>query len=158
MLSQPQQIDWTTSEVKPVIEARLTDSITLEYSRPMRTFTSADSTTTRFYNGVGKLNYNASTNPDPYAYAVVPDSYTQMDQLKLSGLISEENKVYAYLMVGSTVNEEIGMNRWFNDMDMRWTNTSLENVSLTTYGTIYNEDEQNPEYQCAGGIEPRDSP
>ncbi len=158
VLSQPQQIDWTTSEVKPVIEARLTDSITLEYSRPMRTFTSADSTTTRFYNGVGKLNYNASTNPDPYAYAVVPDSYTQMDQLKLSGLISEENKVYAYLMVGSTVNEEIGMNRWFNDMDMRWTNTSLENVSLTTYGTIYNEDEQNPNINALEELNPETPP
>ena len=36
------------------------------------------------------------------------------------------------------------MNRWFNDMDVRLTNTSIENVSLTAYGTIYNEDEQTP--------------
>ena len=59
LLSQPQQIDWVTTEVKPVIEARLTDSIMLEYSRPMRGFTADDSTTTRFYNGVGKLSYPA---------------------------------------------------------------------------------------------------
>ena len=158
VLSQPQQIDWMTTEVKPVIEARLTDGLTLEYSRPMRTFTADDSTTTRFYNGVGKLTYNATTNPDPYAYAVVPDSYTQMDQLKLSGRITDDNRVYAYLMIGNTVNEEIDMNRWFNDMDVRWTNTSIENVSLTTYGTIYNEDEQNPNIFALGMLSPETAP
>ena len=80
---------------------------------------------------------------------MVPDSYTQMDQLKLSGRLDEDNRVYAFLMAGNTVNEEIDMNRWFNDMDVRWTNTSIENVSLTGYGTIYNEDEQNAE-RCHG--------
>ena len=39
------------------------------------------------------------------------------------------------------------MNRWFNDVDMRWTNTSIKNVSLTAYGKIYNEDEQNAEHR-----------
>ena len=60
----------------------------------------------------------------------MPDSYTQMDQLKLSGQITDDNKVYAFLMVGNTVNQaKIGhdMNRWFNDVDVRWTNTSIEN-------------------------------
>ena len=145
VLSQPQQIDWITREIKPVVEAHLGDSLVLEYSRPMRGFTAADSTTTRYYDGIGSLTYNRSTtNPNPYAYAVVPDSYTQMDQLKLSGMINDDNRVYAFLMAGNTVNQEISMNRWFNDMDVRWTNTSLQNVSLTGYGTIYNEDEQMP--------------
>ena len=90
------------------------------------------------------LTLPGASNPNPYAYAVVPDSYTQMDQLKISGLVTEDNRVYAFLMIGNTVNEEINMNRWFNDMDVRLTNTSIENVSLTAYGTIYNEDEQSP--------------
>ncbi len=158
VLSQPQQIDWMTTEVKPVIEARLTDGLTLEYSRPMRTFTADDSTTTRFYDTTGKLTYNATTNPDPYAYAVVPDSYTQMDQLKLSGRINDDNRVYSYLMIGNTVNEEIDMNRWFNDMDVRWTNTSIEHVSLTTYGTIYNEDEQTPNLARLEELNPETAP
>ncbi len=50
VLSQLQQIDWITTEIKPVIEARLGDFITIEYSRPMRGFTAADQTATRFYD------------------------------------------------------------------------------------------------------------
>jgi len=144
VLSQMQQIDWITTEIKPVIEARLGDNFTVEYSRPMRNFTSADSATTRYYDGVGKLSYNAGNNPNPYEYAVVPDSYTQMDQLKISGQLTDNTKAYAFLMVGNTINEEINMERWFNDADIRLTNTSIENVSLTGYGKIYNEDESMP--------------
>ena len=66
-----------------------------------------------------------------------------MDQLKLSGAVTDNNRLYAYMMVGSNVNELIDMSRWFNDVDVRWTNTSIKNVSLTVYGKIYNEDEQN---------------
>ena len=75
---------------------------------------------TRFYDrfGVSLLQLPA-TNPNPYAYGVVPDSYTQMDQLKISGRLTEDNQVYAFLMAGNTVNQEIDMNRWFNDMDVR---------------------------------------
>ena len=36
LLSQPQMIDWTTTEIKPVVEVHLGDRITVEYSRPMR--------------------------------------------------------------------------------------------------------------------------
>jgi hypothetical protein len=157
VLSQPQQICWTTTEIKPVIEARLTDLITLEYSRPMRGFTAGDSTTTRFYNGTGKISYPGAST-EPYAYGVVPDSYTQMDQLKLSGRVSEDNKVYAFLMIGNTVNEEISMNRAFNDLDVRWTNTSIENVSLTTYGGFFNEDEENPSITRLMQLNPESSP
>ncbi len=157
VLSQPQQIDWVTTEIKPIIEARLGDTLTLEYSRPMRGFTAADSTTTRFYDGVGKISYPTASS-DPYAYAVVPNSYTQMDQLKLSGLITEDNKVYAFLMIGNTVNEEIDMNRWFNNADVRLTNTSIQNVSLTGYGTIFNEDEQSPNINLLEQLNPESPP
>ena len=57
VLSQPQQIDWTTTEIKPVIEAHLGDRIVLEYSRPMRNFTADDDDGFRFYDGTGTLSY-----------------------------------------------------------------------------------------------------
>ena len=93
------------------------------------------------------LTYNRRNraNPNPYAYGVVPDSYTEMDQLKISGQLTEDTRVYAFLMAGNTVNQEIDMTRWFNDMDVRLTNTSIENVTLTGYGTIFNEAEQMPD-------------
>lgn len=144
VLSQTQQIDWITAEIKPVIEARLGDSINIEYSRPMRNFTAADSTTTRFYNGTGRLTFSPTVNPNPYAYAVVPDSYTQMDQLKISSEITENTRAYAFMMAGKTVDREIDLDRWFNDMDVRITNTSFENLSLTGYGAVFNEAEALP--------------
>ncbi len=153
VLSQAQHIDWTTTEIKPVVEIRLGDYFTVEYSRPMRGFTADDETVSRFYNVTGSLTYNATssnnppTNPpnaDPYATGVVPDSYTDMDQVKISGDLTENTKAYAFLMMGRTVNREIDMTRWFNNADMRVTNTSLESTTLTAYGKIYNEDEQMP--------------
>jgi predicted porin len=50
------------------------------------------------------------------------------------------------------------MNRWFNDVDVRLTNTSIKNVSLTAYGTIYNEDEQNPNVAAVEALNPETSP
>jgi hypothetical protein len=146
VLSQTQQIDWMTTEIKPVIEARLGDKITIEYSRPMRNFATADSTASRFYDGTGRLSYSASNpvNPNPYAYAVAPESYTQMDQVKIGAQLTDNTKAYANLMAGNTVDREISMDRWFNNMDLRVTNTSFANLNLTGYGTIFNEDESFP--------------
>ncbi|MGA2798033.1 MAG: hypothetical protein ABSE63_10660, partial [Thermoguttaceae bacterium] len=149
VLSEMQVIDWITTEIKPVFEARLGDNITIEYSRPMRNFTAADSITTRFYDGTGRLTYNptanpATNNPNPYAFAVAPDSYTQMDQVKIGVQVTDDTKAYANLMAGDTIDREIDMERWFNNVDMRLTNTSFENVNLTGYGKIYNEDESFP--------------
>ena len=72
-----------------------------------------------------------SSQRRPVPTGVVPDSYTEMDQLKISGDLTENTKAYAFLMVGHTVNREIDMTRWFNNMDVRLTNTSIENVTLT---------------------------
>jgi hypothetical protein len=145
VLSQQQQICWTTSEIKPVIEYRLGDSLNIEYSRPMRNFSSADQTVTRFYTRTGVETYNPTNNPNPYSNSDVPSSYTQMDQLKISGDITENTKAYAFMMAGNTYNTDNQMKRWFNDMDMRLTNNSLENVTVTGYGKIFNEDESAPD-------------
>jgi hypothetical protein len=145
VLSQMQTVDWITTEVKPVIAWKLGDSINLEYSRPMRNFSAGDSSASRFYNRTGNLSFAPAINPNPYQTGVVPDSYTQMDQLKLSGEITEDTKAYSYLMLGNTVNEMNHMNRWFNNADVRITNNSIQNVCITGYGTIFNEDESKPD-------------
>ena len=153
VLSQAQRINWLTMEVKPVVEARLSDRFTVEYSRPMRGFTADDQGASRFYDVTGSLTYNATTsnnpplnppNADPYLTGVVPDSYTEMDQLKIGGDLTENTKAYAFLMVGHTVNREIDMTRWFNNVDLRLTNSSIDNVRLTGFGKVFNEDEQMP--------------
>jgi hypothetical protein len=166
VLSQMQQIDWITSELKPVIEARLGESIVIEYSRPMRNFTSADSMTSRYYDRTGILSYLSPPSgnkapvgifANPFPYAVAPDSYTQMDQLKISGNLGEETKAYAFLMSGNTINEEISMQRWFNNMDFRLTNSSIKNVSLTGYGKIFNETENLPNTDDLFAAAPEDA-
>ena len=156
VLSQMQQIDWITSEIKPVIEARLGEYTTVEYSRPMRSFTAADSDTSRFYDRFGVLSYNVPPGQDldPYSCGVTPDNSTQMDQLKISSQITEHNRFYAFLMAGNTVESEIGLARWFNDVDMRWTNTSIDHLSLTGYSTIYNEDEAMPDAGKVAALNP----
>jgi hypothetical protein len=146
VLSQLQTVDWITTEVKPVVSWRVGDSLNVEYSRPMRDFSAGDSLATRFYDRTGQLSYApGAVNPNPYASAVVPDSYTQMDQLKISGEITEDTKAYTYMMLGNTANETNNMDRWFNNVDVRITNTSLQNVTLTGYGTLFNEDESMPD-------------
>ena len=77
VVSNGQHIDWTTVEVTPRIEYTF-GPITLEYSRPMRQFTQNDSVVVRDYTDSGGI-VNGT-----YPYAVVPDSLTQTDQLKLS--------------------------------------------------------------------------
>ena len=153
VLSMPQQIDWQTTEIKPVIEARLGDSTTIEYSRPMRGFTADDSSTTRFYDHTFPLTNVPAGNNSPsnaYPFAVVPSNYTQMDQLKVNSKLNDETTAYGYMMIGNTLDEDIDMQRYFNDMDFRLSNTSIKNLSLTAYGSVYNEDESTPTAANAG--------
>ena len=77
-------------------------------------------------------------------YAVVPNNNTQMDQLKVGAQLTDDTKAYAFLMLGSNTEEELQMTRLFNNVDVRVTNTSFKNVSLTAYGGVYNEDESAP--------------
>ena len=153
ILSQPQSIDWISREIKPVIEWRVSDDLVLEYSRPMRGFTADDGITTRYYDTTGSLSYPTTNGGNPYPYAVVPSNYTQMDQLKANWEITDCTKAYAYLMIGNTVSDSpnislpggtMSMTRYFNNIDLRLTNTSVENLSVTAYGKNFNEDEGLP--------------
>jgi len=155
LLSQPQAVTFTTMEIKPVIEMRLGDSLVLEYSRPMRGFNSAEGFSSfsdmqgRYYNGTGLLTYNAGTNPAAYPYNISPSNTTQMDQLKISYDLSEDTKVYSYLMFGDTESKDnygntsafpgLTIHRQFHNVDLRVTNKSIQNVTLTGFGKLYGD-------------------
>ena len=62
-----------------------------------------------------------------------------MDQLKVSGQLTDNTKADAYLMTGTTTDQDLAMTRLFNNMDFRLTNTAIPNTSLTAYGTVFNE-------------------
>ena len=46
MVSKGQRVDWLTMDIEPVIAARLTDWLTIEYSRTMRSFDQDDQVVT----------------------------------------------------------------------------------------------------------------
>lgn len=151
LLSMPQSINWNTTEIKPVIEFRLSDGVTVEYSRPMRAFQQADQQVGRFYDTTGVLTYNATTNPGPELAAVVPDNFMEMDELKIGAELNDKTHFYGFFMAGEntsqtyTVNPATGatagsvdMPRYFNDCDVRVSNKSIENVSLTAYAKVFN--------------------
>ena len=151
----PQTINWNTTEIKPVVEFRLSDGVTVEYSRPMRSFTQADQQVGRFYDGTGSFTYSAATLPNPVLTAVVPDNFMEMDELKIGADLNDETHLYGFFMAGEntsqtyTVNPTTGaaagnldLPRYMNDCDLRVTNKSIDNVSLTGYAKVFNN------YQC----------
>jgi hypothetical protein len=145
-LSQAQVIDWTTTEVTPRLEAN-SGELTIEYSHPIRVFSANDSTVTRTYNGSSAAELPLS-QPYPAAtinwpYAVVDNNVTNIDQLKI-GLDYDENKFYSLMLIGETSNETVGTNRYFNSADVRWTNNSVQNLTLTTRWKMLNESETLP--------------
>ena len=98
-----QHIDWETTEVKPVIELNL-GAVVVEYSRPMRVFSENDQDVSRFYDS-GGIAASEFGLPRYMEYGVVPDSTTQTDQLKLSGNLNDDNRLYAFLFAGNTHKE-----------------------------------------------------
>lgn len=168
VLSQMQHIDWETTEVKPVIELKL-GKFVVEYSRPMRVFSTADQGVYRFYDngGSGASEFGAARYME---YGVVPSSTTQTDQLKISADLNDDNKLYTFMFVGNTHKEsdiaspisltpppfaqspsdERIENRQFSGADLRWTNTSVKNVSITTYGRTTAENNEAAAFLIPG--------
>ncbi len=146
VLTQMQHINWQTTEVTPAIELNL-GPVVVEYSHFIRQFTANDQDVDRWYQ-----SSVASVFPTVgyMQYGVVPDSTTQTDRLKISGDLGDSNKIYAFLFAGSTrasdtvltsgpslplqPDGEQVVNQQFSGADVRWTNTSIKNVTITTYG------------------------
>ena len=134
VLSQRQTIDWTTVEVQPVIEARFGNAV-VEYSRTMREFGQSDQLVSRTYTRFGFSPASGAGGP-PFAYAIVPESFTQIDRLKISVPLDEVNQFYGNLYVGDTKNEFRGTHRDFYGYDLRLINQAIEDVTLTGYAKL----------------------
>jgi hypothetical protein len=129
-------------EIEPVIAAKL-DNGTIEYARTMRSFSQEDQVVDRTYTRFGYSPSNGVPG-NPFEYAVIPESFTYIDRLKMSYQLSENNDLYAYMYNGNTHNEYRDTERTFNGFDVRLTNKSIENVSVTTYVKMTNEDNEYP--------------
>jgi hypothetical protein len=138
VLSQRQEIDWTTVEFQPVLEAKF-ENFTVEYSRTMRSFGQDDELITRQYTRFGFSPASGALGPD-FAYALVPDNMTEIDRLKMSTYLNEKNKLYANLYHGDTNNEFRDMTREFSGYDLRLINDALDDMTLTAYASRYDEE------------------
>jgi hypothetical protein len=138
-VSQAQSIDWKTTEVTPRLEGNW-GALTVEYSHPIRIFTANDSTVTRDYFGGSAGALPLSFLPTyQYPYGVVDNNVTNIDQVKIGLNPDGDNKFYAMMLAGNTYNDSIGTNRYFNSVDTRWTNISIENLTLTAFWKQFNE-------------------
>ncbi len=145
VLSQSQSIDWRTVEIQPVLEAKF-EHATVEYSHTMRTFGADDETVSRQYthfNGFSPANDVLGPN---YDYALVPDTVTQTDRLKVSTNLTDCNQLYSNMYIGGTNDELRDMHRNFNGYDLRLTNTAIDQVKLTGFTSRYAENTSYPPF------------
>ncbi len=138
--TEKQKIDWLTMEIEPVIEARF-GRFTAEYSRTMRSFNQSDSPVSRMY----AASPSVIDNSVPYGYAVAPENFTQIDRLKIGGVLTENTRFYANLFLGDTKNRNRNVHRDFNGWDLRATNRTLDNLSVTGFAKWYEEKGQLPD-------------
>jgi hypothetical protein len=145
VLSQRQTIDWLTQEIQPVIEARF-DNITLEYSRTMREFGQGDSAVVRQYTRFAPFAGAGNTLGAPFAYAITPENFTQVDRLKLRAQLTDTSQFYANAYYGDTENYFRDTHRQYGGFDARLTNRSIDNLSLTAYATMHDEANDFPPF------------
>jgi hypothetical protein len=145
VLSQRQRIDWTTVEIQPVVEARF-DNFSVEYSRTMRQFGQEDELVTRQYTRFPPFNGPGNTLGPPFPYAVVPESFTQIDRVKVRTELSENSEVYANMYYGDTENFYRDINRQFSGYDARLINRSYDGVTWTAYASLDEENNELPPF------------
>jgi hypothetical protein len=143
VLSQAQHIDWTTVEVKPIVEGKF-GNVSIEYSRPMRWFSQNDQFVFRTYGGDAGASTVLDTVAGPVPYGVVPNSTNQFDQVKIAWQVNETNRFYVYLFDGLMKDEEIDLSRFNAGADVRWTNTTIKNLSVTPYAKFVKDWTQAP--------------
>ncbi len=126
--SQRQEIDWTTIRLEPGLEKRF-GPITAEYSRPMRIFTQNDQIVTRSYGTVHPYD-NYTTDGQ---YALVPETISQTDRLKLSSDLPLESHIYSQLHRGDTRNQNRDTRRDFYGYDIRLSNDFFSRTTLNGF-------------------------
>jgi hypothetical protein len=144
VLSERQTIDWVTVEVQPVIEAKF-ENVSVEYSRTMRGFGQDDQVIDRQYTRFGFSAVSGELGPD-FTYALVPENFTQIDRLKVNANLNECNQLYANLFIGDTKNEFRDTHRTYGGYDLRLINTALDDMTLTGYASMYDENNDFPPF------------
>jgi hypothetical protein len=127
VVNQRQTIDWTTATLEPIIETKL-GPIRAEYSRPMRSFSQDDGIVLRSYGGFHGYDYAGD-----FPYAVVPDTLTQTDRLRISADLPADTSLYSSLHRGDTRNNVRDTQRDFHGFDIRLTNRLLQRLTLDVF-------------------------
>lgn len=139
-VSNSQHIDWQTTEVEPAIEMRLGENCAIEYSHTARTFVNEDSVVTQNFNRAGGYGFTSAGNPLGTAgYAIVPNSTTQIDRLKVHAELPRDNDLYLMGYAGDSINKLRDTHRHFGGVDGRITNSAVDHLELTMYGKVYTE-------------------
>jgi hypothetical protein len=150
VLSQRQSIDWLTMEIQPVVEANF-ENVTVEYSRTMRALEEDDQSVFRQYTRFGFQREpaiaanNGFLGPD-FEYALVPESFTQIDRLKASAQLNDANQLYANLYLGDTENKFRDMHREYSGYDLRLINRAIDDTTVTWYASRYDESNEFPPF------------
>ncbi len=130
-----QKIDWMTTEIQPVIEAKIGPA-TVEYSRTIRSFTSDSSEQGRSYTGRPVYFDDPSLS---YGYGQVSDNYTQIDRIKIGADLTENTQFYTNMFTSDTKNRNRGTHRNLRGFDIRVTNNTLDDLTLTGFAKHYEE-------------------
>lgn len=138
VLSQRQGIDWNTFEITPMLEARW-GRVNLFYSHTLRAFSVNDQTVLGNYTDGGANILNGQ-----FPYSVVPETLFNMDKVKLGIDVNERNRIYAYGYYSYIENATAAVSRTMGGVDVRWTNTSIKGLNLTTYFKNYNQSGERP--------------
>lgn len=142
VLSQRQNIDWQTFEIQPVIEANF-GPVTAEYSHTLRAFGQNDELVDRQYTRFPPFNGPGNTLGPPFQYAFVPDNNTNIDRLKLGLVLNETNHLYGNAYYGYTENTFRDTSRQFTGFDVRYTNRSIDRLTLTSYVNMNADNNSN---------------
>jgi hypothetical protein len=77
---------------------------------------------------------------------MVPENFTQIDRLKATAFLTENNQLYAYVHHGDTKNDFRDMHREFSGYDFRLINSSIDDVKITGYASRYDEETDFPPF------------
>ena len=159
VLSRRQQIDWQTVELEPVVEGKW-GPVTVSYSRPMRGFHQNDQNLTRLHNPLPAIHNREAIPPQLgseaypdgafYPYAIVPETFTQTDKLKLSGDLTDTMHWYGLFYYGSTDNRHRNFRRDFGGFDLRVTDRTVDALRWTTYAKLNRQTNQLPTELISG--------
>jgi hypothetical protein len=138
VMSQTQGIDWNTFEVTPFLEGRF-GNVNIRYEHTLRVFSSDDQTVLGTYTDGSATILNGQ-----FPYAIVPQSLFNMDKIKVGIDVNDHNRLYAYGYFSEVENSEAGVSREQGGVDLRWTNTDIKGLNLTTYFKNDNQSGNRP--------------